>query len=64
MQLYDLSNDISESKNVQADHRDGVDRLTKLLDQIIANGRSTPGVPQKNDARIEVNKSNEKAAGE
>ena len=64
VQLYDLSTDIGEKKNVHAAHRDVVERLTKLLDQTIANGRSTPGVKQANDAAIVVNKSNSKAPKE
>ena len=58
VQLYDISSDIGETKNVQAEHRDVVERLTKLLDQAIANGRSTPGPKQANDAQIVVNKAN------
>jgi hypothetical protein len=64
VQLYDLSTDIGEKKNVQAAHRDVVERLTKLLDQTIANGRSTPGAKQANDAAIVVNKSNSKTPKE
>jgi arylsulfatase A len=56
VQLYDLSNDIGETRNVQADHPEVVARLTKLLDQQIADGRSTPGAKQTNDARIVVTK--------
>jgi arylsulfatase A-like enzyme len=51
-QLYDISSDTAETKNVQADHPDVVTRLTKLLETYVANGRSTPGAKQSNDARI------------
>ncbi|CAN5660979.1 arylsulfatase [soil metagenome] len=64
VQLYDLSNDIGETKNVQAEHPDVVARLTKILEQQIANGRSTPGAKQKNDAEILMVKSNSKTAKE
>jgi arylsulfatase A-like enzyme len=48
IQLYDLSEDIGEKDNVQAKHPDVVARLTKLLEKYVAEGRSTPGAPQKN----------------
>lgn len=48
VQLYDLSKDINEQNNVQADHPEIVERLSKLLEKYVADGRSTPGAPQKN----------------
>ncbi len=48
VQLYDLSADIGEKQNVQAEHPDIVERLGKLLEKYVAEGRSTPGTPQKN----------------
>ncbi len=56
VQLYDLSNDIGETKNVRTDHPEVVARLTKLLEQQIADGRSTPGARQTNDVKIVVMK--------
>jgi len=61
VQLYDLSTDVAESKNLQAEHPDVVARMTKILEQQIANGRSTPGAKQKNDAAIQIIKSQSKA---
>jgi arylsulfatase A-like enzyme len=58
IQLYDLSADIGETKNVQAGHPDIVSQMSKLLDEYIANGRSTPGPKQANDAAIVVKKGN------
>jgi arylsulfatase A-like enzyme len=55
-QLYDLRSDIAESKNLQAEHPEEVARLTMLLEQIIVNGRSTPGAKQANDAWIQIRK--------
>ncbi len=52
VQLYDLTADIGETNNVQAEHPDVVARLTKLLEQYIANGRSTPGARQTNDVTV------------
>ncbi len=40
-QLYDLSTDLAESKNLQAEYPEEVARLTKLLEQYISDGRST-----------------------
>lgn len=48
LQLYDLSQDIGEKTNVQAEHPEIVERLSKLLEKYVADGRSTPGAPQKN----------------
>jgi arylsulfatase A len=55
-QLYDLSTDLAESKNLQAEYPEEVVRLTKLLEKTISDGRSTPGPKQTNDAKIEVRK--------
>jgi arylsulfatase A-like enzyme len=48
IQLFNLADDIGETNNVQARHPDVVARLTKLLEKYVADGRSTPGAPQKN----------------
>jgi arylsulfatase A-like enzyme len=52
VQLYDLSSDIAETKNLQAEHPEVVSRLTKLLKQYVAEGRSTTGVKQTNDVNV------------
>ena len=48
IQLYDMNADIGERKNVETQHPDVVKRLIKLLEKYVAEGRSTPGAPQKN----------------
>lgn len=63
-QLYDIGSDIAETKNLQAEQPEEVARLTKLLEQIIANGRSTPGAKQANDAAIQLRKMSKSAATE
>jgi len=55
-QLYDLALDRGEQKNVAAEHPEIVKRLTALLESYVAEGRSTPGEPQKNAVEIQVRK--------
>jgi arylsulfatase A-like enzyme len=54
VQLYDLSGDIGEKQNAQDQHPEIVERLTHLLEKYVADGRSTPGARQKNDAAIQL----------
>lgn len=55
-QLYDMTTDSAETKNIAAQNPEVVARLTKQLERIVADGRSTPGPSQKNDAPIELRK--------
>ena len=48
-ELYDLSSDPKETKNLISAHRDIERDLAGKLTALIAGGRSTPGKPQKND---------------
>ena len=64
MQLYELTDDFAESKNVQAAQPEIVARLMKLLEGYVANGRSTPGAKQSNDAPIDLAKANAKVPKE
>ncbi|MCH2201753.1 MAG: arylsulfatase [Fuerstiella sp.] len=52
IQLFDLSSDIAETNNVQADHPELVEELSNLLQRYINNGRSTPGEQQSNDRAV------------
>jgi arylsulfatase A-like enzyme len=54
VQLYNLDDDIGETNNVHAQHPEIVERLTRLLEKYIAEGRSTPGAKQKNDVEIDL----------
>ena len=56
IQLYDMAHDVGEQRNVESANPDTIERLTKLLKKYVAEGRSTPGSPQKNDAPIEIAK--------
>ena len=47
-QLYNLYEDIGETKNLLYDHPDVADSLKRMMKRYIINGRSTPGPMQKN----------------
>ena len=48
-ELYNLSNDRAETKNVAAMNSQQVQTMTQLITEIIVKGRTTPGAAQKND---------------
>jgi arylsulfatase A-like enzyme len=48
VQLFNLADDPSETKNVAAEHPEMVARMTKLAQRYIDDGRSTPGAKQQN----------------
>ena len=52
VQLYDLSADIGERTNLAAARPADVRRLSDLLGQLVARGRSTAGSPQTNDVAV------------
>jgi arylsulfatase A len=54
IQLYDMNDDIGEVINVQAQHPEVVEKLTKLLQKYVAEGRSTPGAPQPNTGAPDI----------
>lgn len=56
VQLYNLANDIAETNNLHEAHPDIVEKLTRLLQDYVRNGRSTPGHPQPNTTPIEVHR--------
>lgn len=56
VQLYDVSADVGERENLAETQPEVVARLTALLEKYVADGRSTPGAPQKNDAPIVIRK--------
>ena len=49
LQLYDLTSDPSESKNLQAKYPDKVKELVADLAKAFRNGRTTPGPRQQNE---------------
>jgi arylsulfatase A-like enzyme len=52
VQLFNLDDDLGETTNVASMHPDRVKSMQAMLEEIIRNGRSTPGIPQKNDVRV------------
>ncbi len=57
VQLYDLARDRGERRNVQADHPEIVNRLTRLLERYVSEGRSTPGKSLRNDVHVNLRRS-------
>jgi len=52
VQLYNLREDPSEIKNLQAEYPEIVSELRELLRKYINDGRSTPGAHQNNDGEL------------
>jgi arylsulfatase A-like enzyme len=52
-ELFNVREDLIERNNRYADHPEIVERLEKLLEKYIRDGRSTPGAPQQNDVAVE-----------
>lgn len=50
-QLYDLENNIGETKNVICEHEDVYLELRELLKKRVLDGRSTPGAIQENEGQ-------------
>ena len=62
IQLFDMVDDVSETKNVEAEHADIVEQLTKLLQKYVDDGRSTPGAKQENDVPVDIRRGIKQAA--
>jgi arylsulfatase A-like enzyme len=54
VQLYNLADDIGERQNLASTRPEVVRQLTALLERYVAEGRSTPGAKQKNDAPVQI----------
>ena len=63
IQLNNMTLDIGEMTNLAQLHPDKVKALRALLDEQVSRGRSTPGKPQANDAKIVVDKQPGKKKG-
>ncbi len=51
-QLFNLDDDLGETKNLAAAHPQRVAAMLALREQLITDGRSTPGARQKNDVPV------------
>ncbi len=54
IQLYDMSADDSEKTNLQDRYPGVVERMTKLMQKYVDDGRSTPGAPQTNEGETNI----------
>jgi arylsulfatase A-like enzyme len=52
VQLYNLADDLGETKNLAAAMPEKVEEMKALLETLIENGRSTPGTKQGNDVNV------------
>lgn len=50
--LYNLTDDLGEKTNLIQQHPEKAEALLQQLNTVIRQGRSTPGVPQSNDAEV------------
>jgi arylsulfatase A len=62
-ELYNLKDDLGETKDMAGAQPDVVARLTALMQRHIATGRSTPGSPQKNSVSISLTGQRRKKKG-
>ncbi len=63
IQLYDLTKDLGETKNLQAEFPAIVSNLTSLMQKYIDSGRSTPGNTLTNDSPVSLFKNRPKSVG-
>ncbi|MBM3891629.1 MAG: arylsulfatase, partial [Verrucomicrobia bacterium] len=54
--LYNLDDDLGETKNLAAEKPELVAEMKALMEKLIADGRSTPGAAQKNDVGVKIHK--------
>ena len=54
VQLYDMQADPGETTNLHEREPGKVKELLALLKKLVADGRSTPGTPQQNDAAVDI----------
>ena len=50
--LFHLGNDLGETTDLRAEKPELAAELTTLMEQLVTNGRSTPGPPTKNDVAV------------
>jgi arylsulfatase A-like enzyme len=52
IQLYNLADDIGEIRNLAETQPERIAKMQNVLETFIHNGRSTPGLAQKNDVKV------------
>lgn len=52
LQLYNLADDLGESRNLAADQPEKLASMQALLESVITAGRSNPGTAQPNDVKV------------
>lgn len=52
VQLYNLADDLGESRNLAVEQPGRVEEMKALLEELIIQGRSTPGSRQRNDVKV------------
>jgi arylsulfatase A-like enzyme len=52
VQLYNLADDLGETKNLAATMPEKLAEMKELLEKLITEGRSTPGAKQENDVKV------------
>ncbi|HUT60064.1 MAG TPA: hypothetical protein VNA25_19635 [Phycisphaerae bacterium] len=52
MTIYDLADDIGETRNLAAEQPERVAQMQALPETLIIQGRSTPGPRQRNDVQV------------
>jgi arylsulfatase A-like enzyme len=56
LQLYNMISDYKETKNVAVENKKVVEAMTRQLEALVENGRSTPGAMQANDVPVNIRK--------
>lgn len=59
-ELYNLAVDIGETKNLAVKKPELLAEMKALLEKLITDGRSAPGVPQKNDVTVNIWRKNKR----
>jgi hypothetical protein len=54
VQLYDLERDPGETRNLHQEHPERVEQMLRRLEQIVQDGRSTPGPRQTNAVAVDI----------
>lgn len=62
--LFDIAADPGKTKNLATTNPERVAAMRAHLVKLVADGRSTPGAPQKNDVPVELTPSAQNADGQ